>query len=166
MWVRWTLRSSANKRRFHITSKVKSNIVTGLAAVLLAGVGVAAILVWAGVIERQPTSSAPASSTFEWLDVSSWESAGGGDSPPFRIEAETWRVVWVATHDSIGDGSFTIHVYSPDGLFLLNLYDTADSQSVNFDGPIRGTLGLPGPGEYFLRITTDRDYHLAVQEQR
>ena len=167
------MHSWANKRRFHITSKAKTNVITGVAAVLLATVALAAVLVWAGVIERQPTSvSAPATPTafdasaVEWVDVASWQSSGDDNSPPFNIEAETWQVVWVAVNDSVGDGSFAVHIYKPDGLFLLNLYDTADDPKRNFDGPIRGTLGVQGSGDFFIRVITDRDYQVTVQEPR
>ena len=165
------MHSWANKRQLHITSKLKANLITGAAAVLLAGAGLAAILVWTGVIERQPgtpaeTRSTPDSSTLDWHEIASWESSGDDDSPHFQIDAETWRVMWVAPHDQVADGAFAVHVYRPDGLFLLNLYDTADSPEIDFKGPLRGTLGLPGPGEYFLRMITARDYQVTIQELR
>ena len=165
------MHSSANKRRFRITSKVKYNLISGVAAVLLAGAGLAVILVWTGVIERQPgtpaeTRSTPDSSTLEWQEIVSWDSSGDDDSPNFQIEAETWRIMWVAPHDEVADGAFAVHVYRPDGFFLLNLYDTADSAGIDFEGPLRGALGLPGPGEYFLRMITARDYQVTVQELR
>ena len=131
-------------------------------------VALAAILVWTGIGDREPTP-APVTrdpSTFSWQDVASWESSGDGDGPPFHISAETWRVMWVAPHDEVGDGSFGVDVYDTDGLFLLNLYDTADAPRIVFDGPLRGTLGLPGPGDFFLRTVTARDYQVTVQELR
>lgn len=157
--------------RINITSKIKANIITGVAAVLLAVVSLAAILVWTGVIERQPstapgTPSAPDTPTSEWLEIASWESSGGGDSLPFPVSADTWRVMWTASHDSVGDGRFALQVYNPDGLFLLELYDTANNPDRNFDGPLRGTLGVPGPGDFFIRTITTRDYNLTVQELR
>ena len=174
MWARWTLHSSAKRMQINISAKVKSNIITGVAALLLAAVGVAAILVWAGVIERQPTPTPapvalPAATPIPadaWQDVASWVSSGRDDSPPFHVSADAWRVMWVATNDSVGDGSFAVHIYNPDGLFLLNLYDTADDPKRNFDGPIRGTLGVPGAGDFFIRVITDRDYQVTVQEPR
>ena len=126
----------------------------------------AAVVVLTGIFERPPTPTLPNPLTAEWDDVTAWESSGDYDSPPFHIQAEIWRVTWVAPHDSVGDGSFAVHVYNPDGLFLLNLYDTANDPERNFDGPFRGSLGLPGPGDYFLRIITDRDYQVKIQEQR
>ena len=142
-----------------------------VSAVFLAAVALAAVLVWTGIGDRQPTPvsvTPPASnlSTIEWVDVSSWESSGGGDSPPFHISAETWRVQWVAAHDSVGDGSFAVHVYKPNGLFVVDLYDTADSPQISFDGPLRGTLALPGPGDFFLRTITARDYQVTVLQPR
>ena len=160
----------------NLTSKSKRNIITLVCAAFLIGVGLAAILVWTGVIERQ-TNSEPVTATkvtpsaldlsaFEWDDVDSWDSSGNDDSPPFQIEAEFWRVMWVAPHDSVGDGSFTVAVYNADGTYYFDLYDTADSYGMNFDGPLSGTLGVPGAGAYFLRVTTARDYEVTVQEAR
>ena len=174
------MHSWAKKRQFHITSKLKTNLITVAAAVLLAAVSVAAILVWAGVIERQPTPAtvttatvapalvtrtAPESSAFAWFDVGSWESSGNDVSPPFHIEAGIWRVMWVTPHDSAGDGSFAIDVYNGDGTYALDLYDTADNVGIDFGGPLRGTLGVRGAGDYFLQIRTARDYEVTVQEQ-
>ena len=157
------------KEPYTIKAKVRANVLTGVFAVFLAAVALAAILVWTGIGDRQPapvTPPTPDPSTFEWHDVASWESSGSDDSPSFHVSADTWRVMWVAPDDSVGDGSFAVHVYNPDGLFLLNLYDTGDSLGVSFDGPLRGTLGLPGPGDYFLRVKTDRDYSVTIQELR
>lgn len=180
MSVRWTLHSWAKKRQFHITSKLKTNLITVAAAVLLAAVSVAAILVWAGVIERQPTPAtvitatvapelvtrtAPGSSAFAWFDVASWESSGNDVSPLFHIETGIWRVMWVTPHDSAGDGSFAIDVYNGDGTYALDLYDTADNVGIDFGGSLRGTLGVRGAGDYFLQIRTARDYEVTVQEQ-
>ena len=169
------MHSWAKKRQFHITSKLNTNLITVAAAVLLAAVSVAAILVWAGVIERQPTPAtvapelvtrtAPGSSAFAWFDVASWESSGNDVSPPFHIEAGIWRVMWVTPHDSAGDGSFAIDVYNGDGTYALDLYDTADNVGIDFGGPLRGTLGVRGAGDYFLQIRTARDYEVTVQEQ-
>ena len=157
---------------------------------MLAGAGLAAILVWAGVIERQPTPAtvapatvatatvttatvapeqvtrtAPGSSAFAWFDVASWESSGNDVSPLFHIETGIWRVMWVTPHDSAGDGSFAIDVYNGDGTYALDLYDTADNVGIDFGGPLRGTLGVRGAGDYFLQIRTARDYEVTVQEQ-
>ena len=70
----------------------------------------------------QPTPIAaipenPGPSTLEWYDVVSWESSGENDSPAFHVSADSWRVNWVAPHDTEGDGRFAIHVYNPDGEF-------------------------------------------------
>ena len=174
------MHSWAKKWQFHTTSKLKTNLITVAAAVLLAAVSVAAILVWAGVIERQPTPAtvitatvapelvtrtAPGSSAFAWFDVASWESSGNDVSSVFHIEAGIWRVMWVTPHDSAGDGSFAIDVYNGDGTYALDLYDTADNVGIEFGGALRGTLGVRGAGDYFLQIRTARDYEVTVQEQ-
>ena len=140
-----------------------------VSAVFLAAIVLAAVLVWTGIGDRQPTPApppAPDPSTFEWHDVASWESSGDDDSPPFHISAGSWRVIWAAPHDSVEDGSFAVHVYNPNGLFVVSLYDTADDPYRNFDGPMRGTLKLGGPGDFFLRIKTARAYQVTVQELR
>ena len=169
------MHSWAKKRQFHVTSKLKTNLITVAAAVLLAAVSVAAILVWAGVIERQPTPAtvapalvtrtAPGSSAFAWFDVASWESSGNDVSPLFHIETGIWRVMWVTPRDSAGDGSFAIDVYNGDGTYALDLYDTADNVGIDFGGALRGTLGVRGAGDYFLQIRTARDYEVTVQQQ-
>ena len=170
------MNSPIKRMQVNLTSKAKTNIITLVGAAFLIGVGLAAILVWTGVLERQ-TNSEPVTaarvtppaldpSTFEWYDVASWDSSGDDDSPAFQIEAEFWRVMWVAPHDSVGDGSFTVAVYNADGTFYFDLYDTADNIEMIFDGPLSGTLGLPGAGGYFLRVTTARDYEVTVQEAR
>ena len=146
-------------------------MLTGVLAVFLAAVGLAAILVWTGIGDRPPTPApttppTPDPSTFQWQDIASWDSSGDDDSPSFHVSAETWRVMWVTPHDTVADGSFAIHVYNPDGLFLLELYNTRDSAGIDFAGPLRGTLGLPGPGDFFLRTITARDYQVTVQELR
>ena len=170
------MNSPAKRMQINLTSKAKRNIITLVGAAFLIGVGLAAILVWTGVIERQtdsePVTAATVSppaldpSTFEWYDVASWDSSGDDDSPTFQIEAEFWRVMWVAPHDSVGDGSFTVAVYNADGTYYSDLYDTADSIGMKFDGPLSGTLAVPGAGGYFLRLKTARDYEVTVQEAR
>ena len=170
------MNSPVKRMQINLTSKVKTNIITLVGAVFLIGVGLVAILVWAGVLERQ-TNSEPVTaarvtppaldpSTFEWSDVVSWDSSGNDESPGFHISAGTWRVVWVAPHDGVGDGSFALDVYNSDGTYYLDLYDTADHLGLKFDGPLRGTLGINGPGDFFLRLRTARDYEVTVQELR
>ena len=170
------MNSPVKRMQVNLTSKAKTNIIILVGAAFLIGVGLAAILVWTGVVERQansePVTAATVTppaldpSTFEWYDVASWDSSGDDDSPPFQIEAEFWRVVWVAPHDSVGDGSFTVAVYNADGTYYFDLYDTADSRGSIFDGPLSGTLAVPGAGGYFLRLKTARDYEVTVQEAR
>ena len=170
------MNSPVKRMQINLTSKAKTNIITLVGAAFLICVGLAAILVWTGVLERQ-TNSEPVTaakvtppafdpSTFEWYDVTSWDSSGDDDSPPFHVEAEFWRVMWVAPHDSVGDGSFTVAVYNADGTYYSDLYDTADSIGMKFDGPLTGTLAVPGAGGYFLRFTTARDYEVTVQQAR
>ena len=128
-------------------------------------------LAWTLSGGEQPTPTTaiqvtPDPSILEWFDVSSWESSGDDDSPAFHISADSWRVMWVAPHDVVGDGRFAIHVYNPDGFFVRVMYDTANSPELKLEGSLRGSLELPDSGEYFLRALTGRDYHLTVQELR
>ena len=143
---------------------------------ILAAVVLAAILIWTGNSDRQTnpspvttaleTPTAPDPSTLEWLNVTSWDYSSDDVSPPFHISARTWRVMWKAPHDSVGDGSFAVDVYNGDGTYFLDLYDTADAPGRSFDGPLTGTLGIDVRGDFFLRVSTTRNYEITVQELR
>lgn len=108
----------------------------------------------------------PARSTLDWVDVTAWRSSGNDESPSFHISAGTWRVAWLTPNDTVGDGSFALDVYNNDGTYFMGLYDTADHLGMVFDGPLRGTLGVIGSGDFYLVFRTARDYEVAVQELR
>ena len=150
---------------FPNTYSIKALVFFTAFVAILASMGVLACS-GSGVQEQEPVAGqqTPILSNLSWADVTSWKSTGTDDSPPFHISAETWRVLWVAAHAP--DGSFAVHVYKPNGLFVVSLYDTADDPDRNFDGPLRGVLRLGGPGDFFLRIKTARDYEVTVQELR
>lgn len=148
------------------------NVILGVSSGLLAAVALGSALIWTLIGVEQPTPTtaaalpAPDPSALEWYDVASWESSGNNDSAAFHISADSWRVLWEAPHDSVGNGKFAIHVYNPDGFFVRLLYDTADYPESELDGSLRGSLVVLDSGDYFLRALTSRDYHLTVQELR
>jgi hypothetical protein len=161
---------------YSIKAKAKANVLTVTAAVFLAAVTLAAVLVWSGIGDRPPppapatpapvTPMAPDPSTLEWRDVATWQSSGNDENPVFHISAATWRVMWAAPNDEVGDGSFALDVYNGDGTYFRDLYDTADHLGRSFDGPLRGSLGINGGGDFFLRVRTARNYEVTVQELR
>ena len=155
---------------------MKSNVLIVVSAVFLAAMALAGMLVWYGTGDTKDAGSTepssrlpqptPDPSTLDWVYVTAWQSSGNDESPRFHISAGTWRVMWLAPHDGVGDGSFALDVYNSDGTYFLDLYDTADHLGLKFDGPLRGTLGIHGPGDFFLRLRTARDYEVTVQELR
>ena len=155
---------------------MKSNVLIVVSAVFLAAMALAGMLVWYGTGDTKDAGSTepssrlpqptPDTSTLDWVYVTAWQSSGNDESPRFHISAGTWRVMWLAPHDGVGDGSFAVDVYNSDGTYYLDLYDTADHLELKFDGPLRGTLGINGPGDFFLRLRTARDYEVTVQELR
>ena len=155
---------------------MKSNVLIVVSAVILAAMALAGMLVWYGTGDTKDAESTepssrlpqppPDPSTLDWVDVTAWQSSGNDESPRFHISAGTWRVMWLTPHDGVGDGSFAVDVYNSDGTYYMDLYDTADHLGLKFDGPLRGTLGIHGPGDFFLRLRTARDYEVTVQELR
>ena len=102
-----------------------------------------------------------------WTDVTSWEGEGNGDSSKFQISTEVWRVLWNAEPDEVGQGEFVVHIYNEDGTFFLNLFDSKEhGDNIRKGGPITGTLGVEGQGDFFLRIMTGRSYDVTIQERR
>jgi hypothetical protein len=111
-------------------------------------------------------TSTPGGGASNWTEVTSWEGEGNGDSPEFRISTEVWRVLWNAESDEVGSGDFVVHIYNEDGTFFLNLFDSKEHGDNVRQGPITGTLGVEGQGDFFLRIMTDRSYDVTIQERR
>ena len=102
----------------------------------------------------------------DWVDVDTWQGDGNGEGPRFRISSDVWRVMWKANTDSIGRGDFTVHIYNDDGTFFKSLFDSSKYDDKTLEGPLRGTLGTSGRGDFFLRVTTTRSYDITVQELR
>ena len=112
------------------------------------------------------TSTPRGAGAANWADVTSWEGKGNGDSPKFQISTEVWRVLWTAEPDKIGSGDFVVHIYNEDGTFFLNLFDSKEHGDNVRKGPLTGTLGVEGQGDFFLRIITTRSYDVTIQERR
>ena len=104
---------------------MKSNVLIVVSAVFLAAMALAGMLVWYGTGDTKDAGSTepssrlpqptPDPSTLDWVDVTAWQSSGNDESPRFHISAGTWRVMWLAPHDGVGDGSFAVGVYNSDG---------------------------------------------------
>ena len=101
-----------------------------------------------------------------WTDVTSWEGEGNGDSSKFQISTDVWRVLWNAESDQVGSGDFVVHIFNEDGTFFLNLFDSKEHGDNVRQGPLTGTLGVEGQGDFFLRIITTRSYDVTIQERR
>ena len=101
-----------------------------------------------------------------WVEVQSWQSQGNGDSPIFRIAEDSWRVVWRAEIDSVGEGRLIILAYSSDGTLVTELFNTRDIPESALRNPSVGALGLRGPGEFFIRVETTRAYNITMEENK
>ncbi len=112
------------------------------------------------------TSTPGGAGAADWTDVTSWDGEGNGDSSKFRISTDVWRVLWNAESDQIGSGDFVVHIYNEDGTFFLNLFDSNEHGGNVRQGPLTGTLGVEGKGDFFLRIITIRSYDVTIQERR
>ena len=75
-------------------------------------------------------------------------------------------MVWEANTDPIGRCDFTVHGYNVDGTFYKFLFDSTVYEDSTPEGPLRGTLGVRGSGDFFLRVSTTRSYEIAVEEAR
>ncbi|MCH2520205.1 MAG: hypothetical protein MK210_18795 [Dehalococcoidia bacterium] len=91
---------------------------------------------------------------------------GNNDTPNFHVDSVLWRVVWEANTDPIGRGDFTLHVYNIDGTFYKFLFDSTLYDDSTMEGPLTGTLGVRGSGDFFLRVSTTRSYKIGVEEAR
>ena len=134
---------------------------TALLAVVLAGI-------WAssGQATQQPqvpTLEVPPS---EWEELDTWDRGGDNDTQSFHVDSELWRVVWDADTDSVGQGDFIVHVYNVDGTFHKFLFDSTLYEDKTLKGPLRGTLGISGAGDYFLRVSTTRSSNIGIEEAR
>ncbi len=75
-------------------------------------------------------------------------------------------MVWEANTDPMGQGDFTVHDYNIDGTFYKFLFDATLHDDSTPEGPLTGTLGVRGSGDFFLRVSTTRRYEIGVEEAR
>ncbi len=139
--------------------------ILGVKTALLAVV-VASILACSGQATQEPQVPTPEIPPSEWVKLDDWARDGDNDTPNFHVDSELWRVVWEANTDSIGRGDFTVHVYNVDGTFYKFLFDSTLYDDSTLEGPLRGTLGVRGSGDFFLRVSTTRSYEIGVEEAR
>ena len=137
--------------------------ILGVKIALLAVV-VASILACSGQATQEPQVPTPEVPPSEWVKLDNWVRDGDNDTPNFHVDSELWRVVWAANTDSIGRGDFTVHVYNVDGTFYKFLFDSSLYDDSTLEGPLTGTLGIRGSGDFFLRISTTRSYKIGVEE--
>jgi hypothetical protein len=100
------------------------------------------------------------------VKLENWARDGDNDTPNFHVDSVLWRVVWEANTDPIGRGDFVIHVYNVDGIFYKFLFDSTLYDDSTLEGPLTGTLGVRGSGDFFLRISTTRSYEIGMEEAR
>lgn len=137
--------------------------IVGVKIALLAIVA-AGILACSGQATPEPQTPTPEVPPSEWVKLNSWEREGDQDSPNFHIDSVLWRVVWDAKTDGVGRGDFIVHVYNVDGTFYKFLFDSTLYEDSTLEGPLSGTLGIRGAGDFFLRVSTTREYEIGVEE--
>ena len=137
--------------------------MTVLKIALLAEVA-AGILACSGQATEQPQIPTPEVPPSEWVKSDNWDRDGDNDTPNFHVDSELWRVGWEANTDNVGRGDFTIHVYNVDGTFYKFLFDSSLYEDRSLEGPLTGTLGIRGAGDFFLRVSTTRSYTIGTEE--
>ena len=126
----------------------------------------AGILACFGQSTQEPQAPTPDIPPSEWGKLDNWVRDGDNDTPNFHVDSVLWRVVWEANTDLIGRGDFTVHVYNVDGTFYKFLFDSTLYDDSTLEGPLTGTLGVRGSGDFFLRASTTRSYEIGVEEAR
>ena len=124
----------------------------------------AGILAFIGRTSQVPQIATSEVPPTEWVKLDSWDRDGDHDTPNFHIDSRLWRVVWEASTDNVGRGDFVVHVYNVDGTFYKFLFDSAVYDDGTLEGPLSGTLGIRGAGDYFLRVSTTRCYKIGIEE--
>jgi len=126
----------------------------------------AGILACSGQSTQEPQVPTPDIPPSEWVKLDDWARDGDNDTPNFHVDSELWRVVWEANTDPVGRGDFVVNVVNVDGTFYKFLFDSALYDDSTLEGPLRGTLGVRGSGDFFLRVSTTRSYEISVEEAR
>ena len=124
----------------------------------------AGILACFGRTPQVPQIATPEVPPTEWMKLDSWDRDGDYDTPNFHIDSRLWRVVWEANTDNVGRGDFIVHVYNVDGTFYKFLFDSTTYDDETLEGPLRGTLGIRGAGDFFLRVSTTRSYEIGIEK--
>jgi len=109
-----------------------------LLAVVLAG-----ILACSGQATQEPQVPTPEVPPSEWVELDTWDRDGD--------------------NDVVGRGDFIVHVYNVDGTFYKFLFDSTLYEDKTLKGPLRGTLGIRGAGDYFLRVSTTRSSKIGIK---
>ena len=112
-----------------------------LLAVVLAG-----ILACSGQATQEPQVPTPDVPPSEWVELDTWDRDGD--------------------NDVVGRGDFIVHGYNVDGTFYKFLFDSTLYEDKTLKGPLRGTLGIRGAGDYFLRVSTTRSSQIGIEESR
>ena len=132
-----------------------------LLAVVLAG-----ILACSGQATQEPQVPTPEVPPSEWVELDTWDRDGDNDTPSFHVDSELWRVVWNADTDGVGRGDFIVHVDNVDETFHKFLFDSTLYEDKTLKGPLRGTLGIRGAGDYFSRVSITRSSKIGIEEAR
>ena len=119
--------------------------ITVLKIALLA-VALAGILACSGQATQEPQVPTPEVPPSEWVELDTWDRDGD--------------------NDVVGLGDFIVHVYNVDGTFYEFLFDPTLYEDKILKGPLRGTLGIRGAGDYFLRVSTTRSSQIGIEESR
>ena len=110
-------------------------------AVVLAG-----ILACSGQATQEPQVPTPEVPPSEWVELDTWDRDGD--------------------NDVVGRGDFIVHVYNVDGTFYKFLFDSKLYEDKTLKDPLRGTLGIRGTRDYFLRVSTTRSSKIGIEEAR
>ena len=119
--------------------------ITVLKIALLA-VALAGILACSGQATQEPQVPTPEVPPSEWVELDTWDRDGD--------------------NDVVGLGDFIVHGYNVDGTFYKFLFDSTLYEDKTLKGPLRGTLGIRGAGDYFLRVSTTRSSQIGIEESR
>ena len=132
-----------------------------LIAVVLAG-----ILACSGQATQEPQLPTPEIPLSEWVELDTWDRDGDNDTTSFHVDSELWRVVWDSDTDGVGRGDFIVHIDNVDETFHKFLFDSTLYEDKTMKGPLRGTLGIRGAGDYFSRVSTTRSSKIGIEEAR
>ena len=105
-------------------------------------------------------------SNLTWQEFDRWEGQGNYATPPFHISGSEWRIDWLAEPDANSGGNLSIQLYTGNGVFLQELFNTELQEEATLKEQLQGAIGVTGPGDFLLRIITSRSFEVTVQEFR